>query len=41
MTGQASGTAAALSVKKNVGVGELDARDVIATLEADGVYLGK
>ena len=41
MTGQASGTAAALAVKNQTTVGSLDVSQLINTLEVDGIYLGK
>ena len=41
MTGQASGTAAALSVKNKTTVGQLNVNELINTLENDGIYLGK
>ena len=39
MTGQAAGTAAALSLKQNMNPADLDGRDVRKQLIADGVYL--
>ena len=37
--GQAAGTAAALSVAEGIGPKEIDARELVDTLKADGVYL--
>ena len=41
MTGQASGTAAALAIKEKTTVGSLDVDKLINTLQTNGIYLGK
>ena len=40
MTGQAAGTAAALAVRNNASVNDIDVKEVISLLEANGVWLG-